>query len=63
MEDTWVRSSAWSIRETQEAGRVAVIVPPGSATYQLTDLQQVNLFEPQFSHLQNGEGSSSQEDL
>lgn len=37
--------------------KVAVIIDPGSATYQLADLLQVSLSKPQFSHLQNGEES------
>lgn len=37
--------------------QVAVIIEPGSATYQLADLLQVSLSKPQFSHLQNGEES------
>lgn len=52
-----VQSSAKSIRGTQEAVRDAIIIDPGSATYQLADLWQVTLLEPQFSHLQNGKES------
>ena len=37
--------------------KVAVIIDPGSATYQLADLLQVSFSKPQFSHLQNGEES------
>lgn len=36
---------------------MAVILDPGSATYQLADLWQTNVFEPQFSYLQNREES------
>lgn len=40
---------------TWEAVRIAIITDSGSATYQLADHRQVNLFELPFCHLQNGE--------